>query len=133
MKYGMTNIKFNQYNQQLTAFAKENRNNPTIPELKVWREILSNKKTGYKFTRQKPIKNFILDFYSSELLLGIEIDGDSHFEPNNKRYDKKRTLLVGKYHIKIIRYTNKDVMENIEGVHEDVMREIEKRKAELDI
>ena len=129
----MRNIKFNQYNQQLTVFAKENRNNPTIPELKVWREILSNKKTGYKFTRQKPIKNFILDFYSSKLLLGVEIDGDSHFEPKNERYDKKRTLLVGQYYIKVIRYTNKDVMENIEGVYEDVMRKIEVRRVELNI
>ncbi|PIS32075.1 endonuclease, partial [Candidatus Peregrinibacteria bacterium CG08_land_8_20_14_0_20_41_10] len=66
------------YNQKLITKAKENRKNPTPAEKKMWYEILNSNKTGYRFLRQKPISNFILDFYCPKLLLAIEIDGDTH-------------------------------------------------------
>lgn len=117
------------YNTRLTKLTKENRNNPTKPEERMWYEILCRKKTGFKFLRQKPILNFILDFYCSELLLGIEVDGDSHAE--NKEYDDKRTGLLREKSIKIIRYTNDDVMNNIVGVGEDLLEKLEERVSEL--
>jgi very-short-patch-repair endonuclease len=66
------------YNRELISLAKQNRNNPTKAEKHIWDNILSNQKIGYKFIQQKTILNFILDFYCSELLLGIEIDGEYH-------------------------------------------------------
>ena len=59
-------------------YARENRKNLTVPEKKIWYEILARKQTGYKFLRQHPIGHFITDFYCRELRLIIEIDGDSH-------------------------------------------------------
>lgn len=104
--------------------AQRNRNNPSLAEKKIWYEILCRKQfKGYKFTRQKPIANFIVDFYCSQLQLVIEIDGDSHIK--NKEYDKVRTDVLNQYELKILRYTNRDVMNNIEGVYQDVMRAIE--------
>ena len=67
------------YNNNLTELARENRKNQTEAEKRLWIEVLRNKKMdGYKFTRQKPIENYILDFYCSKLKLGIEVDGSSH-------------------------------------------------------
>ncbi len=55
------------YNIDLTRLAKQNRKNPTKAEAKMWYEVLQGEKAGYKFLKQKPILNFILDFYCSKL------------------------------------------------------------------
>lgn len=79
------------YNLDLKDFARQNRKSSTKTERKIWREVLSNSQTSYKFTRQKPLDNFILDFYCSKLLLAIEIDGDSHYKKHEPEYDQART------------------------------------------
>ena len=117
------------YNLDLKNFARSNRKNLTVAEVKIWQEVLSNKKTGYKFLRQKPIDNFILDFYCSKLLLAIEIDGDSHYQ--NKNYDLCRTQKLTSSDIKVIRYTNDEVINNSEGVYQNILKQIGLRKNEL--
>ena len=117
------------YIPKLNEKARHNRNNPTKPESKIWNKILRESKTGYKFLRQKTIDNFILDFYCAALMLGIEIDGESHYDSQiAEKHDKKRTQIIEKLGIKLLRYRNSDVMNNIEGVYEDLMNEINKRK-----
>lgn len=82
-------------------------------EKKFWYDIIkSDQFSEYKFTRQKPLLDYIVDFYCSKYQVVIEIDGDSHVE--NEKYDAERTKNLEKYGLKIIRYTNKDVMENTE-------------------
>ena len=76
----------------------------------------------YKFLRQKPIANFIVDFYCSELHLVIEIDGDTHSETN--AYDLERTKFLNAFGLTVIRYTNDDVLKNIAGVYDDLARRI---------
>ena len=115
--------KFNYipYKRKLTELARQNRNNPSSAEKKVWYEVLSRKQfEGYKFTRQKPLGGYIIDFYCSKLQLVIEIDGDSHAE--NAEYDEVRTNILKRYGLKVLRYTNRDVMSNIEGVYQDLMQ-----------
>ncbi|MCY3723847.1 MAG: DUF559 domain-containing protein [Candidatus Poribacteria bacterium] len=69
------------YNKALTQKARENRKNPTPAEKKLWYEVLSNKRLdNLKFTRQKPLDMYIVDFYCAELMLAIEIDGHTHRE-----------------------------------------------------
>ena len=104
--------------------ARENRKNPTVPENKIWYEILSRKQTGYKFLRQHPIGHFITDFYCRELKLIIEIDGDSH--NLQKDYDYKRTSYFKARGLNIIRFSNRDVLSNIDGIKEYLFREISK-------
>ena len=118
------------YSTDLTQLAKQNRKNATRAEQKMWYEVLQGRKTGFKFLRQKPIRNFILDFYCSKLLLAIEVDGDSHAE--QEEYDQKRTELLNLCGIKVIRYTNDEVLENIDGVWESVAEELKIRNRELD-
>ncbi len=119
------------YNKELIQYAQENRNNPTKAEKKIWEEILSNKKLNHKFRQQKIILNFILDFYCTELLLGIEIDGEYHI--NKQLHDEVRSEELEKYLIKIIRYTNEQVLNNIEFIKNDLLKQIDQRIEELNL
>jgi len=119
------------YTPKLKDAARENRKKPTKPESRIWNELLRNRFMGFKFLRQKPLDSFIADFYCSQLLLVIEIDGDSHAA--NPDYDFERTKALEKYGVEVVRYTNRDVMENIEGVYSDLKRRIALRKEELGV
>ena len=102
------------YLSQLRLLSRSNRKNPTEAERKIWTEVLMKRKTGYKFLRQKPIDRFVLDFYCSELNLAVEVDGSSH---NNKRgYDEARDEFLQQIGIKTIRFTNDEILNDIDGV-----------------
>ena len=112
------------YNQTLTPKARANRKAPTLAEQKMWLELLQGKKfLGLRFSRQKPIDEYIVDFYCSEYLLAIEIDGDSHAE--QKKYDQNRTEKLNTLGVIVIRYTNEEVINNIQGVYEDLNKRID--------
>jgi very-short-patch-repair endonuclease len=120
-------LVFIPYNQTLTQKARENRKNPTPAEKKIWADILQGKNfIGFKFTRQKPLDEYIVDFYCSEILLAIEIDGDSH--ATQKQYDQKRTKRLNDLGITVLRYTNDEVMGNIDGVYDDLKRKVKNLK-----
>jgi len=69
------------YNSKLKEFAKNLRNSSTLSEVLLWDELRNGKIYGYDFHRQKPILNYIVDFFCPDLELAIEIDGDSHDHP----------------------------------------------------
>ncbi len=106
------------YNPQLVARAKEMRKNPTIAERKLWGYLRS---FPVKFWRQRPIDNFIVDFYCPKLKLVIEVDGDSHFTDSGLIYDQERTRVLEGYGLRVIRFTNDEVLQNFEGVCEQIM------------
>ena len=115
------------YNTALTEKARENRKNPTPAERKLWFEVLQNKRLdNLKFTRQKPLDRYIVDFYCSELMLAIEIDGDTHAK--QQQYDETRTRRLKTLGVEIVRYTNAEVMNNLEGVYEDLLKRVAERK-----
>ena len=108
------------YDKKLTAFARENRKNPTVAESKMWTKVLRMRHfVDYKFLRQKPIGSFIVDFYCSALRLAIEIDGDNHAEA--LEYDVARTSALNALGITVVRYSNSDVLKNLEGVYDDLV------------
>ena len=114
------------YNKDLTDKARENRKNPTPAEKRLWFEILQNKRLGkFKFIRQKPIDQYIVDFYCSELMLAIEIDGDTHAE--QQQYDAIRTQRLNKLGIEVFRYPNTEILNNLEGVYEDLLKRVAER------
>jgi very-short-patch-repair endonuclease len=82
-----------------------------------WQETLR-----HKFRRQHPIDRFILDFFCFQHNLAIEIGGHSHYEPDQREYDQARTERIGHYGIRVIRFTNRDVDTNIEGVLAEIAR-----------
>ena len=127
----MINSKdFIPFRPDLKDKALDQRRNPNKPEAKLWYEVLRNKKMlGYRFLRQKPILNYVLDFYCHKLKLGIEVDGDTHVE--QEKYDLVRTKELEKQGIKIIRYFNSDIMMHLDGVYWDIEEKIKEREKEL--
>ena len=119
-----TNYPHIPYQKKLVEKARVNRKNPTAAEKKMWFKMLRNRAfRGLKFTRQKPLDKYIVDFYCSKLLLAIEIDGDSHVA--QQEYDKERTKRLGDYGITVIRYTNREVLESLSGVFDDLNEKVE--------
>jgi very-short-patch-repair endonuclease len=102
------------YRRDLTPRARALRCDPTPAERKLWFEFLSTH--PIKFTRQKPLGRYIADFYCAQLLLVIELDGDSHFTDQGERYDRRRTAFLASDRIRVLRFTNKEVMEQFEAV-----------------
>jgi very-short-patch-repair endonuclease len=66
------------YNPKLKPFARQLRNNMTLSEILLWEYLKNKKMKGFDFDRQRPIDEFIVDFYCKELMLAIEIDGSTH-------------------------------------------------------
>ncbi len=119
------------YNPKNKEHAKSNRHQYFMPEAEWKMRNLALRKdaTWYRFLRQKPLWNYIIDFYCDKLKLWIEIDGDSHNRQGE--YDEQRTEYLKKLWIKVIRYTNNQVYYQLDGVLIDLAREIEERAKEL--
>lgn len=104
------------YAPYLKDFAKRMRNNPTKSEAKLWRSLKGDQLLGVDFHRQKPIEKYIADFYSHDVLLVIEVDGGSHNYIETMLKDVKKTEDIEKLGITVIRFTDEEVLENIEYV-----------------
>jgi len=100
-----------------------------LAESIVWKTLLKNKQTGYKFLRQKPIGRLILDFYCPQLLLAIEVDGSSHLK--KIELDKFRDSYLDNLNIKTVRFTNSEVLNSIEEVKKSLNNFIQQRQQEL--
>jgi very-short-patch-repair endonuclease len=118
----MSNIKqgkyFLPYNEKLTEQAKAMRKNPTPAERKLWQFLRT---FPLKMWRQKPIDNFIVDFYCPKLKLVIEVDGEGHFTPDGMAYDAERTKVLEGYGLRVVRFTNDQVLREFEAVCEEIM------------
>ncbi len=93
------------------------RTNMPKPEEILWQRI-RRKQLGVKFRRQHGIGRYIVDFYCAELKLVIEIDGDSHFSDEGKEKDAMRDAFMEALGIKVLRFTNEEVMKQTESVLE---------------
>ncbi len=97
----------------------------TAAEKKVWDRV-RNHQLGFKIRRQHPVGRFIVDFYCAQAKLIIEIDGDTHAEPDQAEYDQARTSWLEAQGYRVIRFQNADVHKNLEAVlaaiQEAVMR-----------
>jgi len=123
--------KFLFNNQSLKNRRRELRANQTNAEKKLW-EFLRNKELdGFKFNRQHSIGPYILDFYCPEFRFGIELDGNQHNENESKIYDKDREKILQASNIKVIRFWNGEVENNIDKVLEKILFEIKKCQNEI--
>lgn len=102
------------HNTKLTPYAQELRKNMTPEERKLWYEYLN--RYPIRFRRQITVGIYILDFYCAGAKLAIEIDGAQHYLPQGKQHDLYRTNYLNEQGIKVLRFTNRDVMENLQGV-----------------
>ena len=102
------------YNPKLTELARQLRNNSTLSKILLWGELKSGKMLGFDFHRQKPIDNYIVDFFCYDLMLAIEIDGSSH--DDKVEYDKQRDAFLIGLGLCVIHILDVDVKQNLAGV-----------------
>lgn len=96
------------YNPALKEKARYLRNNSTHTEILMWNFLKGKQMKGYDFHRQKPIDNYIIDFFCNELMLAIEIDGVSHY--GNEKRDEKRQKKIESYGIHFLRFDDLEVV-----------------------
>ena len=104
------------YNPILKEFARELRNNSTETEIYLWLKLKGKQMYGYDFHRQKPIDNYIVDFFCSQLMLAIEVDGYSHefLEVYNKDVVKEKRL--NELGIQVLRFSDYQVLKDMGNV-----------------
>ena len=102
------------YNPELKQLARELRKNMTLSEVLLWNELKNKQILGYDFDRQRPIGNFIVDFYCKELSLAIEIDGDTHIYKYD--YDDERQHSLENLGVNFIRFEDIEVKKNMNNV-----------------
>ena len=118
----MRNGKQLPYSPILIERARELRKHTTPAEKKLREEFLQSH--TYKFYRQRPIDHFIADFYCSQQHLIIEVDWGIHNSPEAKEYDKMRTELLNLYWMKVIRFSNDEIMNNFSAVCKQIDKKI---------
>ena len=95
---------------ELLRIAGELRKSMTRAEIVLWERLRNRQLNEFRFRRQHPIKDFIVDFFCYEALLVIEIDGEVHNDPHQHERDTQRTIILKKLGIKELRFKNEEVI-----------------------
>jgi very-short-patch-repair endonuclease len=106
-------------NQNQKDFRKKLRSSLGSPEIILWQQ-LKGSKLGHKFRRQYGVGPYSLDFYCPEFRLVIELDGATHDSPEAQEKDIHRTEFLNKQNVRVVRFQNKDVLSNLDGVVHDI-------------
>ena len=113
------------YNASLSQRARELRKNATKQENRLWYEYLRAFRP--RFSRQRIVGSYILDFYCGTAKLAVELDGSGHYEPEAIEYDKRRTRFLESLGIQVMRFTNTDVNRSLEGVCNTIANQVNAR------
>ena len=97
------------------------RKNQTDAESLLWSRLRARQLTGIKFRRQHPIGPYVLDFYCAEAHLAVEVDGSQHLELIAINQDQARMRFLENKSIKVIRFWNHEVLENLDAVLESII------------
>ncbi len=108
------------YNRNLKQYSRQLRENMTDAERRLWVKIRMKQLKGYQFYRQKPVGDYIVDFFCPRAKLVIEIDGSQHFSDETSQYDRVRDEYMSSLGLRVLRFTNTEVLGNIEGVVESI-------------
>jgi very-short-patch-repair endonuclease len=111
--------------RKLKPLAREMRKDPTAAERKLWQRIRRKQIRGVKFRRQLAIDRFIVDFCSPSIRLIIEVDGPTH--NTTKEADAHRQARLESYGFEVVRFTNRDILSNIEGVMETIYGVVDRK------
>jgi len=112
------------YDSKLKSLARKLRKNMTDSEKLLWSKVNRKRLSEYQFYRQRIIGNYIVDFYCPTAKLVIEIDGGQHYYGESQLSDKKRDRVLVGLGLNVIRFSNLDVLKNIEGVLEQIDLEL---------
>lgn len=109
---------------ELLMIAADLRKNMTEAEKALWGRLRNRQVNGYRFRRQHPIKDFVVDLFCYEAMLIIEVDGEVHDDPYQKERDIERTKILKSLGLKELRFKNKEVMNNIDLVLRKITDEL---------
>ena len=104
------------YNLRLKAKARSLRRNPTDAELRLWYRLRRKQILDVQFYRQKPIGNYIVDFYAPAAKLVVEVDGAYHFAFSQAEYDKRRSEYLQQQGFTVLRFDDRQVLLEIDSV-----------------
>jgi very-short-patch-repair endonuclease len=113
------------YNRDLKPLSSALRKNMTDAEWRLWSVLRNKQLKGCSFHRQKIICNYIVDFYCPQYRVVIEVDGGQHYSQPNLDEDKKRDDYLEGHGFKVLRFTNLDILQNIDGVAERILENLE--------
>ena len=114
------------YRRKLVGQSRVLRRALTPAEKRLWFDFLRH--FPAKFTRQKPLGNYVADFYCASHRLVVEVDGDSHFTAAGAERDSARDASLTHMGVNVLRFTNEDVMRRFEGVCLQIAALLEKPK-----
>ena len=117
---------FPKYTKRLVSVARTLRRGMTDAEKILW-SFLRDNQLGVKFRRQFPIGKYVLDFYTHEAKLNIEVDGAQHYSDEGTRNDEERDSDLEQQGIMVLRYSNAEVMEQTDALADDILEEVRAR------
>ena len=112
------------YNQNLKQISRVLRNNSTDVERRLWAKLRRKNLDGFQFYRQRIIVNYIVDFYCPRAKLVIEVDGSQHYYGKKRIDDIKRDEYLISIGLKVLRFSDRDVLTNMEGVLENILQDL---------
>jgi very-short-patch-repair endonuclease len=113
------------YNKRLKPLSRELRSQMTDAELALWSKLRRKQLYNLQFYRQKPLGQFIVDFYCPSARLVIEIDGGQHYTTEGTSRDALRDADLNNMGLNVLRFSNLDVLGNINGVIAEIVRYLE--------
>lgn len=118
------------YNPHLKELARQLRNNSTPGEIALWKVLRNKQLLGFDFHRQKPMLNYIVDFYCNELYLAIEIDGEYHSSEKQSKKDKQKDEELNEYNVTVLRFSEKEAYKSTNTVASVIQDWIEENHSE---
>ncbi len=115
------------YNKNLKQPSRELRKNMTDAELLLWSRLRKKQVKGVQFYRQKPLGNYIVDFYCPAANLIVEVDGGQHYTDEGKTKDRERDNYLASLDLKVLRFSNSDVLKEIDAVLQMILGNVEVR------
>jgi len=115
------------YQGSLKEKARQLRRNLTDSESALWSRVRGKQLMGVQFYRQKPIGNYIVDFYAPRARLVIEVDGSQHGSEGNSRKDQFRDAFLSDVGLKVLRFNSREVLKETDSVVEAIYRAIQKQ------
>ena len=114
------------YNPKLKEYARKLRKDSTFTEIMVWNNLKGKQVRGYDFDRQRPIDNYIVDFYCKDLGLAIEIDGESHY--GNEKRDEEKDKRLNELGISVLRFDDMQVRHQLDKVIKEIEEWVDENK-----
>jgi len=110
--------------KKTVARARDLRRTMTLPEVLLWQHIRGRRLNGIRFPRQHPIGPYILDFFCEDARLAVEVDGESHAQPDAVEHDRRRTEWLNARCISVLRIPARDVLSELAAVVDHIQRQV---------